>query len=55
LALSATTYIQNFIPIFEGLFGKEFKPIKTPMSVGYHPEVDDSPYDPKMTVLNIDQ
>jgi hypothetical protein len=28
---------------FEGLFGKEFKPIKTPMSEGYHPEVDDSP------------
>jgi hypothetical protein len=24
-------------------FGKEFKPIKTPMSEGYHPEVDDSP------------
>jgi hypothetical protein len=37
------TYIENVIPKFEGLFGKEFKPIKTPMSVGYHPEVDDSP------------
>jgi hypothetical protein len=43
LALSANTYIQNVIPKFEGLFGKEFKPIKTPMSVGYHPEVDDLP------------
>jgi hypothetical protein len=43
LALSAKIYIQNFIPKFEGLFGKEFKPIKTPMSEGYHPEVDDSP------------
>jgi hypothetical protein len=43
LALSAKTYIQNIIPKFEGLFGKEFKPIKTPMSEGYHPEVDDSP------------
>jgi hypothetical protein len=43
LALSAKTYIQNVIPKFEGLFGKEFKPIKTPMSEGYHPEVDDSP------------
>jgi hypothetical protein len=43
LALSAKTYIQNFIPKFEGLFGKEFKAIKTPMSGGYHPEVDDSP------------
>jgi hypothetical protein len=32
LALSAKTYIQNVIPKFEGLFGKEFKPIKTPMS-----------------------
>jgi hypothetical protein len=42
LALSAKTYIQNVIPKFEGLFGKEFKPIKTPMSEGYHPEVDDS-------------
>jgi hypothetical protein len=43
LALSARTYIQNVIPKFEGLFGKEFKPIKTPMNEGYHPEVDDSP------------
>jgi hypothetical protein len=43
LALSAKTYIQNVIPKFEGLFGKEFKAIKTPMSEGYHPELDDSP------------
>jgi hypothetical protein len=43
LALSAKTYIQSVIPKFEGIFGKEFKPIKTPMSEGYHPEVDDSP------------
>jgi hypothetical protein len=43
LALSAKTCIQNGIPKFESLFGKEFKPIKTPMSKGYHPEVDDSP------------
>jgi hypothetical protein len=43
LALSAKTYIQNVIPKFEGLFGKEFKPIKTPMSEGCHPEIDDSP------------
>jgi hypothetical protein len=43
LALSSKTYIQNIIPKFEDLFGKEFKPIKTPMSKGYHPEVDDSP------------
>jgi hypothetical protein len=43
LALSAKTYIQKVIPKFEGLFGKEFKPIKTPMSEGYHPKVDDSP------------
>jgi hypothetical protein len=43
LTLSANTYIQNVIPKFEGLFGKEFKPIKTTMSKGYHPEVDDSP------------
>jgi hypothetical protein len=42
LAISAKTYIQNFIPKFEGLFGKEFKPIKTPMREAYHPEVDDS-------------
>jgi hypothetical protein len=33
----------NVIPEFEGLFGKDFKPIKTPMSEGYHFEVDDSP------------
>jgi hypothetical protein len=43
LALSAKTYIQNVIPKFQGLFVKEFKPIKTPMREGYHPEVDDSP------------
>jgi hypothetical protein len=43
LALSVKTYIQNIIPKFEDIFGKEFKPIKTPMSEGYHPEVDDSP------------
>jgi hypothetical protein len=43
LALSEKTYIRNVIPKFEGLFGKEFKPIKTPMSEGYHPQMDDSP------------
>jgi hypothetical protein len=37
LAISARTYIQNVIPKFENLFGKELKPIKTPMSEGYHP------------------
>jgi hypothetical protein len=55
LDLSAEIYIQNVIPKFEGLFGKEFEPIKTPMSEGYHPEIDDAPYEPKMTLLNIDQ
>jgi hypothetical protein len=57
LALSAKTYIQKVIPKFERLFEKVFKAIKTPMSEGckYHPEVDDSPYAPKMTLLNIDQ
>jgi hypothetical protein len=43
LELSSKTYTQNIIPKFEGLFGKEFNPIKTPMIKGYHPEVDDSP------------
>jgi hypothetical protein len=43
LAISAKIYIQNVIPEFEGLFVKDFKPIKTPMSEGYHPEVDDLP------------
>jgi hypothetical protein len=42
-SLAAKTYIQNVILKFEGLVGKEFKPIKTPMSEGYHPEVYDSP------------
>jgi hypothetical protein len=42
LAISAKTYIQNVIPKFEGIFSKELKPIKTPMSKGYHPEVDGS-------------
>jgi hypothetical protein len=41
-ALSAKTYFQNVIPKFDGLFSKEFKPIKTPMIEGYHPGVDDS-------------
>jgi hypothetical protein len=56
-ALSAKTYIQNIIPKSEDHFGKDFKAIKTPMSEGYHPEVDDSPYAyaPKMNLLNIDQ
>jgi hypothetical protein len=42
LAISAKPYIQNVIPKFESLLRKEMKPIKTPMSKGYHPEVDDS-------------
>jgi hypothetical protein len=43
LAISVKIYIQNVIPKFEGLFGKELKPVKTPMNEGYHPEVDDTP------------
>ena len=43
LAISARIYIQSVIPKFESLFGKELKPIKTPMSEGYHPEVYDTP------------
>jgi hypothetical protein len=42
-SISARTYIQNIIPKFENLFGKEKKSIKTPMSEGYHPEIDDTP------------
>jgi hypothetical protein len=34
---------QNVIHKFGSLFGKEFKHIKTPMSEGYHPEIDDTP------------
>jgi hypothetical protein len=41
LDLSARTYIQNVIPKFESLCGKESKPVKAPMSEGYHPETDD--------------
>jgi hypothetical protein len=58
LAISAKTYIQNVILKFEGLFGKECKPIKTPMSEGYHPEIDDSllcTEDDSVNLLNIDQ
>jgi hypothetical protein len=43
LALSAKTYIQNVIPKFEGLSGKDLKAIKTHMSEGYNLEIDDSP------------
>jgi hypothetical protein len=42
VGLSVKTYIQNIILKLVGHFGKEFKPIKTSMSEGYHPEVDDS-------------
>jgi hypothetical protein len=35
LTISAKKYIQNVIPKFESLFGKELKPVKTPMSEGY--------------------
>jgi hypothetical protein len=55
LALSAKIYIQNVISKFEGLFGKEFKPIKTPMSEGYHPEIYDSPLCIEDDSANIDQ
>jgi hypothetical protein len=41
-ALSAKSYIKNFVLKFKGLFGKEFQTIKTHMSEGYHPETDDS-------------
>jgi hypothetical protein len=41
LDLSGKKYIQNVIPKFENLFGKVFKPIKTPLSEGYHPKLDD--------------
>ena len=43
VALSAQTYIKNVIPKFESLLGKEMSKAKTPMSEGYHPELDDSP------------
>jgi hypothetical protein len=55
LALSAKIYIQNVDLKFEDLFGKEFKPIKTPMSDGYHPEIDDSPLCIEDDSANIDQ
>jgi hypothetical protein len=43
LAISVKTYIHNVIPKFEGLFSKELKPMKTPMSKGNYPGVDGSP------------
>jgi hypothetical protein len=55
LALSTKTYIQNVISKFEGLFGKEFELIKTPMSEGYLPEVDAFSYAEKMSLLSMDQ
>jgi hypothetical protein len=36
-------YSQDVILKFEYFLGKDFNPIKTPFSEGYHPEVDDSP------------
>mgnify|MGYP006173964221 CR=1 FL=1 len=43
LAISAKTYIQNVKLKFEILFDKELKPVKTPMSEGYHLDIDDTP------------
>ena len=43
MGLSARTYIENFIPKFEELLGKDALPTyKTPMEDKYHPELDDS-------------
>jgi hypothetical protein len=42
IALLAKTYTQKINLKIEGLFGNDFKAIKTPMSEGYHPEVNDS-------------
>jgi hypothetical protein len=39
-AIYARIHNQNVIPKFDCLSGNEFKPIKTPMSEGYHPEID---------------
>jgi hypothetical protein len=35
LAIYARTYIPNVISKFKSLFGKELKPIKTPISEGH--------------------
>jgi hypothetical protein len=35
LAIFARTYIKNVIPKFKSLFGKELKPIKTPIIEGH--------------------
>ena len=40
---SARIYFQNVIPKFENHLGKELKPINSPMSEGYRPEVDYTP------------
>jgi hypothetical protein len=40
LAISTRAYMENVIPKFENLFGKEVKPIKTPMSEAYHNKFD---------------
>jgi hypothetical protein len=44
LDFSTRTYFKNIISKFKspGLFVKEFKPVKTPMSEGYIVEIDDS-------------
>jgi hypothetical protein len=43
ISFNSRTYIQNVITKFESIFGKELKPIKTSMSEGYNPEIDDTP------------
>jgi hypothetical protein len=43
LVFPAKTYIQIVIPIVESLFVEKFKPIKIPMSEGYHSGIYDSP------------
>jgi hypothetical protein len=37
------SFIQNIVSKFKSLFGKDLKPIKTPISEGYHPEINNTP------------
>jgi hypothetical protein len=43
MTTTKTTAISTSIPKFESLCGKEFKPVKTPMSEGYRPLTDGLP------------
>ena len=44
LGFSAKSYIDNVVPKFEDCFNMKFKSHKTPTTVDFHPEIDETPF-----------